>query len=112
MLRTIYSLASEKNGIVLSLWREALKDAVIAMVGGIVVYMVVQWAATVWPSIFTSQARMLLITGAGYSRGRWSDTLGTLVSDGLGSIRNRIRGDTSAPVPPSSVIGPLEEPPK
>jgi hypothetical protein len=104
-LRTVFSLASNKV-VVGSLWRELIKDLVIAAVGGLVVYCVIQVVAPIWPTLFTSQVRMLAVTGAGFSRGWWATALESLVAAGLTNLQSRVRG---AEVPPASVRAPLEE---
>lgn len=106
--RTIYSLASDKV-LVGSLWREGLKDGVIAILGGMVAFVLVTYLANYWPGVFTREARMIAIVLAGASRGKWANWLGDMVSDGLGNIRNKVRGAPVADATSSSAV-PLENP--
>lgn len=105
--RTIYSLASDKV-LVGSLWREGIKDGVIAIMGGIVAFVLVTYLANFWPTIFTREARMILIVCAGASRGRWANILGDFITDGLGNIRTRMQGRQPRDPPPSAAM-PLED---
>lgn len=107
--RTIYSLASDKV-LVGSLWREGFKDGIIAILGGVVAFVIVTYLANFWPSIFTREGRMILIVLAGASRGKWANALGDLIGDALGNLRGRVRGGPKDP--PASTSMPLEEAPK
>lgn len=111
--RTIYSLASEKI-VVGSLWREGIKDAALALMGGVVAWAIVSYLANYWASVLTHEARMLVIVAAGASRGRWANIIGDFFSAGLGALKMRFvafaRGE-AAPVSdaPPSVVSPLNE---
>jgi len=84
-LQTILTLSSDKR-IVLDILRDALKDLVVALVGGIIVFIVVQAVASMnWITI-PRDVRILLIVGAGFSRG----TSDTCWNDGLHHRRERI----------------------
>ena len=113
--RTIYSLATERV-LVGNLWREALKDAALALIGGVVAWAVLTVAANFFPTHITSGVRMVGIVLAGASRGKWANVLGDTISGLLGGLKSRIAvwaggGNTPPPVdPPPSAVTPLESP--
>ena len=108
--RTIYALASDRV-IVGSLWRQTLKDMVIASLGGMVAFGFVTFCAPFAPSILTREARMLIIVAVGASGGRWVNWTGDLVDAWVARWMTKARGG-AAPVepPPPSAIVPLEDP--
>lgn len=110
--RTIYSLATERV-IVGNLWRETLKDAALALLGGIAIWVVVTVAASFFPEYINSGIRMLAIVVAGASRGKWALWLGGLIDVLLSAVKTRLVGWVSGnPQPPSdnapSAVTPLE----
>lgn len=108
--RTIYALASDRV-IVGSLWRQTLKDMVIASLGGMVAFALVTFCAPYAPSILTREARMLIIVGVGASGGRWVNWTGDLVDAWVSRWMSKARGGAAPaePSPPSAVV-PLEDP--
>lgn len=110
--RTIYALASDKV-LVGSLWRQSLKDAVIAMLGGMAAFAIVTYVANFYPTIFTREARMIIIVAVGASGGRWVNWVGEFVDAAVARATARAKGKALPPndPPPSSAI-PLEEPSK
>lgn len=106
--RTIYSLASERI-VVGSLWREGIKDATLALMGGAVAWFVVTYLSNFFPTILTREFRMLAIVAAGASRGKWADWVGGFVSDGLAALKSRIVGNIRGGDAPPSAITPLND---
>lgn len=114
--RTLYSLATEKV-IVGNLWREALKDAALALLGGVVIWGLVTMLANFFPQYITSGVRFLAIVLTGASRGKWANALGDFISAGLGALKTRVVAWASGQSAPStesppSAITPLQENPK
>ena len=104
--RTIFTLASDKL-VVLSIWREFLKDAVVAVVGGAVAYVVVQGLNGLdWVHV-PRDLRMLIVVGAGWSRGKWFGTLNRATENLVDNVMQKARG--GAPEGPSSATVPLGE---
>lgn len=93
--RTAFWLASD-NFVLLRFWRQLAKDLIIAMIGGGVVWLVMEWLAVIWPHLFPSQFRMLAVFGAGYSRGRWNGFLGEMVDEGAKRAKTFVRNAGSA----------------
>jgi hypothetical protein len=84
-LRTIFTLASDAT-VVVSFSRELLKDAVVAMVAGILAYIVVQAFDAFSLFKVASEVRLAVIVFAGWSRLSffgWLNTLGTKVTDAV-----------------------------
>lgn len=104
--RTIYSLASERV-LVGSIWREGIKDGILALMGGAVAWFAVTNLAAYFPTILTREFRMLAIVAAGASRGAWADWVGGFIGDGLSAFKARmvdnIRGRTPGDAGPSAV---------
>lgn len=107
---TIVSLMSDKV-IVLYVWRQMLRDLVVALIGGAFIYVVFLWLQTLSPAIFNKELRMLAIVLAGASKGRWRDAATRLVADGLVNASAKIFGSQPRPpeVPPPSVAAPLSD---
>lgn len=107
--RTILTLASDKI-VVLDLMREARKDAIVAMIGGGICYLIVQFGMTVMPQFINSEFRMLALLATGFSKGKWQIKLGTLVDDGFANLRNKVRGEAGPPPEdhPASANMPLD----
>ena len=108
--RTIYALASDRV-IVGSLWRQTLKDMVIASLGGMVAFGLVTFCARYAPGILTSEARMLIIVAVGASGGKWVNWTGDLVDAWVARWMTKARGGAprAEPAPPSAIV-PLEDP--
>lgn len=101
-LQTILTLSSDKR-IVLDILRDAWKDLVVALVGGMIVFIIVQAVSSMGWITIPRDVRILLIVGAGFSRGRWQWAIGKLASDAVTRGRTVVRGD-----PPTSANAPLE----
>ncbi len=106
--QTIFRLASDE-AIVLSLFRTICKDAAIAVVGGGIVYLVLQAVASYWPALITKELRMLAIVYAGFSRGRWNSWIERWVDSGAANINARIRGSQQPPSRPTTITAPLDK---
>lgn len=110
--RTIYSLATERV-LVGNLWREALKDAALALLGGMVAWALLTIAASFFPEYINSGVRMVVIVLVGASRGKWANALGDLISAFLGAVKVRmvswVSGATTPADNPPSAISPLNE---
>ncbi len=106
--RTILTLASDKIVVVDAL-REFGKDALIALVGGGVAYLLIVAVTSKYPDLITREIRMLIITGFGFSRGRWTGWLDEATNEGLAKLRRRLTGDKpDEPLPPPAAA-PIEE---
>lgn len=109
VLGTIVSLMSP-HVILLNFWRTLARDVVLALIGGAVVYVLVQWLATVMPTVFGKEIRMIAILLAGASRGRWKNFLADAATDYTAGIRAKLRaGAPPVDAPPSSVQAILPE---
>lgn len=110
--RTILNLASDKV-IVVNVWREASKDAVVALIGGAAVYVLLQGVAAFWPFLVAREMRLLLILSTGFGLGRWQALLFDLAGDVVARLRAWLRGGGMMPPPssggPSSVAAPLSD---
>lgn len=89
--QTILWLADE-NSVVLRFWRQLLRDVVFSLIGGAVVYVVVNLLASYWPEYFGKELRMAAVFFAGFSKGRWRDWLTDLGAAGLARARATITG--------------------
>jgi len=101
-LRTILTLASEKR-VVLDILRESWKDCLVAVVGGGIVYLILQALSSLNYFVIPRDVRILLIVGAGFSRGRWLGIVEKGANDLVARGRGIVRGDT----PPATVPAPL-----
>lgn len=106
--RTILTLASDKV-VVLNLLKESRKDAVVALVGGAVVYVILQWLMT-YVTFVNSEFRMLALLATGFTRTAWQVKIGTLSEDIFANLRQKVRGGESPPPddPPSTANLPLD----
>jgi hypothetical protein len=84
-----------------------MKDLVVALVGGAVVYMIIQgynaWAGSL--SLITlppvaRDLRVLLVVAAGYSRGRWLGVVDRLATNALANFQAKLPGGSAAIDPP------------
>lgn len=107
--RTILTLASGTI-IVLAAIREAIRDSVVAVIGGVVTYLLMMLATAVFPDNGVTTlgwVQLVMIAAAGYSKGRWRSIIGDFISDYITRQRVKLRG--GEPIePPSSVRAPLE----
>ena len=89
-----------------------MKDLVVALVGGAVVYMVIQgynaWVASMTlvtlPPI-ARDLRVLLVVAAGYSRGRWLGIVDRLATNALANFQAKLPGGAPND-PPAAVVPP------
>lgn len=107
LARTIISLASDKLAVIF-VWRQLLRDAVIALVAGGLCYVAILAFQSLWPSIFTREVRMLCLVATGYSRMKWQDFAFDLARDAATNVRSRVRGGKTPPADPPSITVPLE----
>lgn len=106
---TIVRLMSTKV-FVLYPWRQLIRDLVVAMIGGAVIYMLFLWLQTVSPSIFNKELRMIAIIIAGASQGRWRDVVSRFAVDGVAAGFARVFPSTTrTDAPPTSVQAELPE---
>lgn len=70
LLKTILILSS-KNVLVLDVLRQSWRDLLVAMVGGIIVYGLMLVAQMMGLYTVPSLARMLILVGIGFTRGKW-----------------------------------------
>lgn len=84
-LRTIFTLATDAT-VVLSFGREILKDAVVAMIAGVLAFIVLQAANSFTFASVPSEVRFAVIVFAGWSRLSffgWLNRLGTRASEAV-----------------------------
>ena len=84
-LRTIFTLATDTT-IVLNFGREMFKDAIVAMIAGILAYIVLQALNSFAFASVPSEVRFAVIVFAGWSRLSffgWLNTLGTKVTEAV-----------------------------
>ena len=106
-LRTILTLAGEKR-VVLDILRESWKDALVALVGGGLVYLAIQGVASMgWINV-PRDMRILLVVGAGFSRGRWLGVIERGAADLVARGRGAITGGAASVDVPASAAMPLE----
>lgn len=106
---TIVRLMSTKV-FVLYPWRQLLRDLVVAMIGGAVVYVIFLWLQTVSPSIFNKELRMIAIIIAGASQGRWRDVVSRFAVDGVAAGFARVFPSSGkADPPPTSIQAPISD---
>lgn len=111
--RTLISMISEQRTL-LDIRYEALKDIIVAFVGGGFAYLIVQgynaFAAGspfgMTLPIITGDLRVIIIVLVGASRGKWMRTTDQLTTDVVDNVRRKIRG--GQPIDPPSVTAPLE----
>lgn len=72
LLKTILILSS-KNVLVLDVLRQSWRDLLVAMVGGIIVYGLMLVAQMMGLYTVPSLARMLILVGVGFTRGKWQN---------------------------------------
>ena len=88
-----------------------LKDLVVALVGGAVVFVVIQgWnsiADRIGWFVFARDFRILLIVAAGYSRGRWFGVLDKMATNAIANVSEKVLGGATAP----PVVSVPDEPP-
>jgi hypothetical protein len=70
LLKTILILSS-KNVLVVDVLRQSWRDLLVAMVGGIIVYGLMIVSQAVGFYSVPSLARMLILVGVGFTRGKW-----------------------------------------
>ena len=106
MWRTVFYLGSD-NVAVVFLWRQMLKDVILALASGAFAYLFVSAAATRWPDIFSREVRMVVIVLAGYSRGKWREWMFQWAADWFAGQRAKARGGAAVapPDPPSAPLG-------
>jgi hypothetical protein len=106
--RSLISLLSETRPV-FSIWPEVLKDLIVALIGGGLVFLcIAAYNGTAANGTFlgmtfpmcASELRLLLILWAGASRGKWLGTLDEFAADAIANARQRLRG--GAPVDPAS----------
>ena len=114
--RTIFTLVSER-AIVGNVKTLLLKDLVVAVIGGAAMYLAIQGynsAVGVMTIIalppIARDLRVLLIVGAGFSRGKWFGTLDRFASDAIANASSKLRGG-APPEPPASVALPSGDQP-
>jgi len=103
--RTILTLVSPR-ALVGNVPVLLLKDLVVALVGGAVVYMIIQgynsWAGSLTyfnlPPI-TRDFRVLLIVLAGGSRGRWLGVVDRFATDAIANARKKLGAGIAADLP-------------
>lgn len=113
--RTIVSLLTDKRPV-LDLKIEAAKDVCVALVGGLMVYVIIGGYNSFAHEIeliklpqITRDFRILLLVYAGFSRGKWLGAADNFAADAIDNVRQKLRG--GAPVTPSAIV-PLEDTPK
>ncbi|MCZ2496449.1 hypothetical protein GN316_06750 [Xylophilus sp. Kf1] len=89
-----------------------MKDLVVALVGGAVVYMVIQGynagvASMTWVTLppIARDLRVLLVVAAGYSRGRWLGVVDRLATNALTNFQAKLPGGAPND-PPAAVVPP------
>lgn len=109
-LRTILTLAGE-NRVVLSVAREAWKDAIVALLAGLVAYVVIQGVNSTGYFTVPRDLRMLLITAAGWLRMGFFGRLDKLATTAVNAVDRKIRGagGNAPPEAPSSAAVPLQK---
>lgn len=70
LLKTILMLASSKI-LVLDILKQSIKDILVAMVGSVIVYGIMLFMQLSGLYTVPSPARMLILVGVGFSRGKW-----------------------------------------
>ncbi|MDP9902603.1 hypothetical protein [Variovorax ginsengisoli] len=113
--RTIFTLVSER-ALVGNVRTLLLKDLVVALIGGAAMYLAIQgynsWASAI-PYItlppIARDLRVLLIVGAGFSRGRWFGVLDRLASDAIANASGKLRGSAAPDAPPSVAAPQLDK---
>lgn len=107
LLKTILILSS-KNVLVLDVIRQSWRDLLVAMVGGIIIYGLMIVAQML--SIYTvpSLARMLILVGVGFTRGKWQSFV-----EGIGYAAKKkalsMLSDAPRTEPGPSAVVPLED---
>jgi hypothetical protein len=94
--RTILTLASEKQ-LVGNVKMVLLKDLVVALFGGGMAYLLIQGFNSVAHSLtvvalptITRDLRVLLVVGAGFSRGRWMGVVDKLATGAIVKAQKRL----------------------
>ena len=107
---TIVTLMSD-NTIVLNVWKQMLRDLIVSLIGGALIYVVFLWLQTISPDIFNKELRILAIVIAGASKGRWKDVVTGFVARGISNAATKILGapPKAAETPPPSVATPLSD---
>lgn len=88
-----------------------LKDLIVALFGGAVIYMVIQGYNS-WVSSMTivnlppiaRDLRVLFVVAAGYSRGKWFGVVDRFATDAIANASSKIRG--GAPEDPPAAAAP------
>lgn len=70
LLKTILMLSSSKI-LVLDILKQSIKDILVAMVGSVIVYGIMLFMQLSGIYTVPSPARMLILVGVGFSRGKW-----------------------------------------
>lgn len=105
--RTIFTLVSER-AIVGNVKTLLLKDLVVAILGGAIMYLAIQGYNSAASAItmislpgITRDLRVLFIVGAGFSRGRWFGVLDRFASDAIANASSKLRGGAPQDPPPA-----------
>jgi len=107
--RTILTLATEYP-IVLAAIREAIRDLVVAVIGGGAVYVILMVVSAALPDNGVTSigwVQVGTIALAGWSKGKWRTVIGDFISDYITRQRTKIRG--SEPPGPPSIPAPLAD---
>lgn len=107
LLKTILLLSS-KNVLVLDVLRQSWRDLLVAMVGGVIVYGIMIVAQMLGLYTVPSLARMLILVGVGFTRGKWQSFV-----EGVGYAAKKkalsMLGDDMRTQPPPSSVMPLND---
>lgn len=110
--RTIFTLVSER-ALVGNVKTLLLKDLVVAVFGGALMYLAIQGYNSAAASItlvkmptVVQDLRVLLILWAGFSRGRWLGVLDRFAAAAIANASSKLRGGAGGDSPPS-VAAPL-----
>ena len=104
--RTIVTMISPK-ALVGNVKVLLAKDLIVALLGGAVVYMLIQgynsWASSLTivtlPPI-ARDLRVLLVVAAGYSRGRWLGVVDRFATNAIANATQKALGGAAEPPPP------------
>lgn len=110
LLKTILILSS-KNVLVLDVLRQSWRDLLVAMVGAIIIYGVMIVTQLTGFYTIPGVARMLILVGVGFSRGKWQSFVEAI---GFAAKQKALSmlGESPKKDPPPSALTPLADEPK
>jgi hypothetical protein len=106
LLKTILMLAS-KNVLVLDVIRQCWRDLLVAMVGAVLVYGLMLIAQMSGVFAVPSVARMLILVGVGFSRGKWQSLVEAVGFAAKKKVLSSLGADPAREAGPSALT-PLE----